>query len=263
MEFLETLPENKLFLRTAKSLGLIIAVWIGWTIFKSAYERFITKREGLRGATGTFTTAALGIIRVAVMLLTAIAVLQINGVNVTSLVAGLGIVSVIVGLALQDMLKDVIMGIHILSDNFFRVGDVVKYGDIEGTVVDFNLHTTKIRSIDTRDVMVVCNRCIDTVVKRSTMTDIDIGLSYEDDYRRVNEVMKGICARIGGMEGIDRCEYKGTQDFGESAVIYRVRIFCRPEQRPELRRCCLRLIQYELTRAGLRIPYQQIDVHSV
>ena len=77
---------------------------------------------------------ALNVLRYLLLLVTILLILQINGINVTSLVAGLGIVSAVVGLALQDILKDVIMGLHILSGRFFSVGDAVRYGIMEGIV---------------------------------------------------------------------------------------------------------------------------------
>jgi small-conductance mechanosensitive channel len=59
-------------------------------------------------------------------------ILDINGVNISSLVAGLGVVGIIVGLALQDALKDIIMGKNIITGHFFQVGDVIKYKEITG-----------------------------------------------------------------------------------------------------------------------------------
>ena len=55
--------------------------------------------------------------------------------------AGLGILGVIFGLAIQDWLKDIIRGSSILSDNYFAVGDVVKYKDIEGKVLVIEIKT--------------------------------------------------------------------------------------------------------------------------
>lgn len=85
------------------------------------------------------------VIKYAILLGAALTVLQIYHINVTSLVAGLGLASAIVGLALQDVLKDSIMGVHLLSDYFFEVGDVVRYGDYEGVVISFYGKTPIIR----------------------------------------------------------------------------------------------------------------------
>ena len=71
-------------------------------------------------------------------------ILQINGVNVSSIIAGVGVVSVIIGLALQDALKDIIMGVNVLVDDYFSLGDIVKLDDIEGKVVEIGIKNIKI-----------------------------------------------------------------------------------------------------------------------
>ena len=55
--------------------------------------------------------------------------------NVSSLLAGVGILSVIIGLAVQDALKDIIRGFSILSDEYFNIGDIILYKEITGKVI--------------------------------------------------------------------------------------------------------------------------------
>ncbi len=80
----------------------------------------------------TYIRLTSSIINYAVLLILVVIILQVNGVNISSVVAGVGIVSVTIGLALQDALKDIIMGLNILIDNYFHVGDTLKVGDFEG-----------------------------------------------------------------------------------------------------------------------------------
>ena len=56
----------------------------------------------------------------------AIMILNIYGVDTTSIIAGLGVAGVVIGLAFQDALKDIISGINIIMDNYYVVGDLVK-----------------------------------------------------------------------------------------------------------------------------------------
>lgn len=80
--------------------------------------------------------------------------------------------------------------------------------------------------------------------------------------RKVNNVLAEIAGQIAEVPGIDRCIYKGTQDFGRSAIIYRLRFFCPPANKPERRRDALHVVQSGLESANIQIPYDQIDVHS-
>ena len=89
------------------------------------------------------------------------------GFNVTSFIAGLGVVSVIVGLAVQDALKDIIMGFNIIVDNYYSVGDIIKIGDVEGKVVELGVKATKLKDINTDNILVIANRNISQALRIS------------------------------------------------------------------------------------------------
>lgn len=218
----------------------------------------------LKGEKMTVVHVLTGIFQALIVIAAVITVLQINGVNVTSALTGLGIAGAVAGLAVQDALKDAIMGIHIISDRFFSVGDVVKYKDTEGVVIDFNIRSTTIKDTDNGTVITICNRNISEITRmpKSTVTNLDLPISYEEDYKHVNRTFEDICKKIQQFDGIDNCLYKGVQDFGTSAVIYRLQFSCLPEKRFELRRACLKTAQKELTDANIKIPYDLLVVHN-
>ena len=95
-----------------------------------------------------------------IIVITVLLILQINGINVSSLLAGVGIMGAVIGLAIQDWLKDIIRGTSILSDNYFSVGDIIRYNGIEGKVVVIGLKTTKIQELKTGYIKSIANRKI-------------------------------------------------------------------------------------------------------
>ena len=153
------------------------------------------------------------------------------------------------------------MGFHILTDNYFRVGDVVKYGSEEGEVVSFTFRTTKIRSLKTLDVISISNRNISEIARSSDLVVIDIPLSYKDDFHKADEVLKKACERIDERPDARKCTYKGTSEFDDSAILYKIIFYCPPKKRGDTRRAALRILQEELAQASLSIPYSQLDVH--
>ncbi len=243
------------------SLCVVGVAIIIWMVFKRLYNRHVEQQVAAGGnrPTTLFYNAARGIVVILVIL----AVLQINEINVTSLVAGLGIASAVVGLALQDYLKDIIMGTHIVRDSFFKEGDVVRYGDKEGVVIEFSMRTTKIRLFANGDVLSVSNRNISeiSVVPESQFQDIDIGLPYEEDHQRVFDILSDAASRIAQLDGVDDCVMKGIVNFEGSDILYKVRFFCYPSKKYDLRLAANRIILECLTEAGISIPYPQIDVH--
>ncbi len=70
------------------------------------------------------------------------------GLNVGPLIAGVGIIGIAVGLGAQNLVRDVVNGLFILLENQYGRGDVVKIGEISGTVEDLNLRRTVLRDMD-------------------------------------------------------------------------------------------------------------------
>lgn len=101
-------------------------------------------------------SSAVGIIRllvsIAVFAIAGIVVLDNLGVNVTGLVAGLGIGGIAIGLAAQGIFSDLFAALSIIFDKPFRVGDVITYqgkeGPITGTVMRIGLKSTRILSLN-------------------------------------------------------------------------------------------------------------------
>ena len=218
-------------------------------------------RKRTKAATATTVKVFSEIIKFTIIFGAFLLILQTNGVNVTSLFAGLGIASAVVGLALQDILRDIISGIHMAGDHFFSIGDGVEIDGTEGIVCGFNLRTTKIETIDKNHIISICNREVYKVRKLSGLFDIDVPLSYKEDVNRIFEIMKELAGSIGKIKGVNSCVFKGTEEFGASAVKYKIRISADPFNQPDIRREANKIIQDKLAEEGIRIPFSQLDVH--
>ena len=187
--------------------------------------------------------------------------LQINGINVGSIVASLGLLSVIVGIALQDALKDIIMGVNIVIDDYFSVGDVLKIGDVEGKVIEIGLKSIRIKDINNGNIFVISNRNISEALNLSEQLDIEIPLPYEEKIIKIEGIISIMLEQISKLENVTKVEYKGLNEFSDSAIYYKIRIFCKPEFKPQIRRDANRIIKLELDKNNINIPYRQIDIH--
>lgn len=115
----------------------------------------IEHRAARSGADHSSLTSAMGLIRllvsIAVFAIAGVVVLDNLGVNVTGLVAGLGIGGIAIGLAAQGIFSDLFAALSILFDKPFRVGDTITYqgkeGPVTGTVEQIGLKSTRIRSL--------------------------------------------------------------------------------------------------------------------
>lgn len=258
---LATIMNNKIYISIAiVILGVVIYTVIKRTINKLLEKDKRTNKLDRKGITvfKLFTSIA----KYVIMLIAIVLILQVYGVNVNSLVAGLGIVSVIAGLAIQDPLKDMITGINIVSDEYFSLGDVIKIDDVEGKVIEIGVRTTKIKDIITGNICVIANRNISKALKISDELYLDVPLSYEDDTTKTEEVLRTAAEQIQKLQHVNAAKYIGINEFADSCIKYKMKILCKPEFKPQIKRDANRIIKSELDKNGFSIPYPQLTIHQ-
>lgn len=108
------------------------------------------------------------VLRYLFLVIILLVILSILGVNVTSLLAGLGILTAVVGLAFQDMIKDFIAGIAIIVENQFCVGDtvIIQADGFKGMVTNIGLKTTEVTN-EKGEVKILANHNIDGLINCS------------------------------------------------------------------------------------------------
>ena len=116
----------------------------------------------------TISQMLSSILRYLFLIIVLLVVLSVLGVNVTSLLAGLGILTAVIGLAFQDMIKDFIAGIAIIAENQFSVGDtvIVQADGFKGAVTNIGLKTTEITN-EKGEVKILANHNIDGLINCS------------------------------------------------------------------------------------------------
>jgi small conductance mechanosensitive channel len=139
-----------------------------------------------------------------IILLGTVAALQQVEFDVTSFVAGLGVVGFALGFAFQDIAKNFMAGILLLTQQPFRLGDVIKIGDSTGTVAAVSLRATTIKTFDGLEVIIPnANVYTATIVNLSTYPvrrkTFAIGLAYEEDIDRARVVFQEALTSVPGV----------------------------------------------------------------
>lgn len=261
MDFIKDLLNSNIF----QSALIILVCFIFYNVIKNILNKSLkhkyTKNK-LPAKHVTYIKLFKNIFKYLLLLIAILFILQVNGINVSSLIAGLGIASAIIGLALQDALKDIIMGANILTDNFFMVGDIIKYKDIEGKVISIGLKNTKIQDIYNKNIICITNRNIDQIINVSNLLYLHIPAPYETNIEKVENVLNIACSQIKNYEHINNCRYLGVNEFADSSLIYLLEIDCEPEFKPSSKRAALRCIKVLFDNNNITIPYKQIDIHT-
>ncbi len=257
---MESIQKYLLSAQFFTSIAIVILCVVILIVLKRVSKKFIKMRK-MNGKNATSTKTLFSIVKYILLIFTALTVLQINGINVSSMITGLGIAGIVVGFALQDILKDFIMGTNILWDSFYSVGDVVKYHEIEGKVISFNLKVTKICDIKTGNIISICNRNISEIEKISDNLAITIATDYNEEKEKVEKVLEQVCEKVGASSDVTLCEYKGLNEFAESSINYLLTLKCNPEIRYAVKRFALSVIYDEFKKNNIKIPFNQLDVH--
>lgn len=259
------------FILSVKFYGPIVAILIGLIIFKGVNRiiaSIVTKRNKINKKNhkkeDTVINLIRSIIKYIIIIIVILAILEIYGVNTTSIIASLGIVGFVIGLALQDTMKNMLAGIFIIFDNRYNVGDTVKINDFTGEVLSLGLQTTKLKSAS-GEIFTIQNSSITSVTNYSecdTILYLELGVGYSTDINHLEKVLNKLNTKIKKIENVKSdLNLLGVDSFGSSEIIYKISITCKPYTHFGVKREILKLIKITFDKEGIEIPFTQVDVH--
>ncbi len=209
-----------------KWLSIMLMVWVLYQAVRAgtiAIEILLAKR----GAKESEKAARQMLVSVAkwALWVTAIMLLLSNlGVNITSLIAGLGIGGVAIAFALQNILSDLFSSFAIYFDKPFEVGDLIVVGDIIGTVDRIGIKTTRLTALRGEEVVIANRELTSTSIQnfkkmQERRIETKFGITYEVPRATVASLSKRVQKALEAIDGIrvDRVHLSG---FGESAIEY-------------------------------------------
>lgn len=207
----------------------------------------------LLSKTSQVTAWAIGILTACVV--------AFPGLNLGDIIATLGLGSVAIGFAFQDIFKNFLAGILLLAQEPFRIGDQIVVGDYEGTVERIDIRTTKIRTYTGERVLLPNSQVFTSAVRVRTAfnvrrTDLAVGVDYNTSLPQATEVLQRTIADVEGVRPEPVPEID-LVSFGDSSIDFVVRYWTAPEQK-EVRRIQTRAIiaiKKAFDRAEINIPY--------
>lgn len=257
------------FVLTKKVLGSAITILVAVIlvrIFKNIISKVLVKGKTDFEIKRRKTIIELigSVFKYIIYIIAGLIILDFYGVNTRSLIASIGVAGAVLGLALQDTLKDFIGGISLILENYLAVGDTVTYNDFTGEVIELGLRVTKIKKAS-GEVMVIANRNIDTIINLSQKKAnlyLEVDTAYEEKESKVKKVLMSVIDdAIVEKLILPDSEYLGVNDLSASSVKYLVKINCDQNKRYSIRREMLKRIKLAYEKNNIKIPYNQIEVH--
>lgn len=225
------LPEKMATLLSRIAIAILMVQVARWADagLKGWLLHYRTERAALDVASTT-STAAIGFFaRVALWVVVFLMVLDNFGVNITTLVASLGIGGIAVALAMQNILGDLFGSLSIVLDKPFVVGDFIIIDDIAGTVEYIGLKSTRIASLSGQQVVFSNSDMLKSRIhnyKRMQMRRIlfDISVSREIDERQLKLIPAILREAVEAQEHarFDRAHFRG---YGAAALEFEIVYF--------------------------------------
>lgn len=257
-----------------KSLQIVIILILGAIVVRVA--RAIVRNAFRMGSRSpiqiserrTVTVAKLleNIVAYVVMFIMLIAILGVFEINASGLLAGAGVIGLAVGFGAQSLVKDVITGLFILLEDQFSVGDYVRIGQFEGTVLEIGLRTTKMKSW-TGEIHILPNGSIVQVTNFSVSNSVafvDVSISYEGDIVRAEQVIEDLLVELPEKyeKMVTTPQLLGVQTLAASEVVLRVIAEVEPMQHASIARALRKEIKNRLDLHGIEIPYPRMVLYS-
>ena len=183
----------------------------------------------------------------------------------TTLLAGGGIVAVIVGLASQEAASSAVSGMMILMSKPFKVGDYILVNNLEGTVRLISMFYTTIETVDNKIIQLPNgnlsnSNIINYSANEKRRVDIDVSVSYDSDINKVKKIINNIIDEhnliLKNEEVIVR-----LKSHADSSLVFAVRVWVKTNDYWNVYYDLMELIKEDFDKNKISIPYPQLDVH--
>ena len=211
-------------------------------------------------------TILISVIKYAAVIVWLFFVLSAFGVDTTVILAGLGIVSLIVGLAIQPLLSDIIAGLFIIFEDVFNVGDIIVADGFRGTVKEIGMRHTQIEDAG-GNIKVINNsdiRALVNMTNQLSIASIEMCIEYGESLERVEAILKDNLEQIKAAipEIKEGPFYKGVSALADSSVNLKFVAKCEEQAKYQVERDMNRQFKLLFDRNNINIPFPQIVLNQ-
>ncbi|MCG6553972.1 MAG: mechanosensitive ion channel family protein [Candidatus Magnetominusculus sp. LBB02] len=195
------------------------------------------------------------------------AILKIQfGIDLTPIITTSAVFSMVIGLALQDTLTNLIAGVVLHIETPFRINDWIHVKDTDGKVVEINWRTTKLLT-RANNYLVIPNG---TIIKDSILSvnypspnqimSLFVGVEYDIPPNKVKQVIESVCLRTYALKNPPP-EVRVVK-YGDSSIEYEVRVWVNDYGlKPHIANIIMTKLWYAFKRENIRFPYPVRDVY--
>lgn len=251
---------NKYLDAAVKTVGLLV---ISSALMKVL--AFIAKKSAAKTKKGQTVAKLLeSIIKYVIAIIAIIVCLGFFIEDTSSLITGVSMLTLVVGLGAQSLISDVVAGIFIVFEGDYQVGDVVVIDGWRGKVNEIGLRTTKIEDAG-GNIQIINNSKISKIINNSSQLSLaicDVGIEYGESIERVENILKDALPHMKEKFPaiVEGPFYKGVEALADSAVIIKILAKCSEDDKFQLQRDLNREIKIIFDKNNVGIPFPQITI---
>jgi small conductance mechanosensitive channel len=201
----------------------------------------------------------------ALMIFVIIATINQIGVQTTSLIAIMGAAGLAIGLALQGSLANFAAGVLIVMFRPYRVGDFVEAAGISGTVLQVQLLTTILKTVDNKQIIVPNGQIMGSIITNysandTRRVDMTVGVSYDDDLDKVRSTLQELVNADDRILKDPECLI-AVAELADSSVNFIVRPWVNRADYSSVKFGLTEAIKKRFDQEGISFPFPQQDVH--
>ena len=153
------------------------------------------------------------------------------GYDLNGIITGLGLGSVVIALAAQELVSNLLSGMAIASEKPFEIGDWVTIGDISGTIVDIKFRSIKIKTVENTTVTIQNTKILsEAIINSATINarriEMTLRLPLDTSSEKTEELMKSIRNILESMQEINKNTIQiNVTEIGAEAIIIKVFLY--------------------------------------
>ncbi|MGL5454516.1 MAG: small-conductance mechanosensitive channel MscS [Citrobacter telavivensis] len=256
---------QELLLSYAVNIVAAVAIVIVGMIVARLVSNTVNRLMVARHIDATVADFLSALVRYGIVAFTLIAALGRVGVQTASVIAVLGAAGLAVGLALQGSLSNLAAGVLLVMFRPFRAGEYVDLGGVAGTVLNVQIFSTTMRTVDGKIVVIpngkiIAGNIINFSREPLRRNEFTISVAYDSDIDKVKQILTGI---IESEDRIlkDREMTVRLNELGASSLNFVVRVWSNSGDLQNVYWDVLERIKREFDAAGIRFPYPQMDIN--
>ncbi len=249
---------------------ILIFAFLLWLAF-SSYVEFRLNPDFGRAPTAreqTLLTLLRNAATVTLFVLTMMFVLSELGVDIAPLIASAGVLGLAIGFGAQKLVQDIITGVFIQLENAINVGEVITVGGVTGTVERLTVRSVSLRDLE-GTFHIIPFSSIDMVsnyMREYAFHVCDMGVAYREKTDEAKAAMYDAFDELRanpahGEAIIGELDWFGVNALGDSAVVLRARIRCRPGKQWAIGRAYNEVLKRVFDERGIEIPFPHQTIY--